>query len=90
MITITQVKRDLGQVVLVIEYTTGNGNEFLDVDAEQIMERLKKLRGLLGRKPTQSEARETVVALVNEVREGKKPLVDVVPWENYIGVDLEV
>jgi hypothetical protein len=89
MITITQVKRSEGQVVLTIEYSTDDGNEALTVDAEQIVDRLKALRALLGRKPTQTEAREIVVALINEVRQGKQPFVEVVPWETFIGIDLE-
>jgi len=89
MITINAVSRSNGQVVLTIEYTTTNGNEIIEVDAEQIVDRLKNIHELLGRKPTQSEAQEVVVALINEIREGAEPLVDVIPWENYIGVDLE-
>jgi hypothetical protein len=89
MITINAVTRNNGQVVLTIEYTTNNGNEIIDADAEQIVARLKKIRELLGRKPSLSEAQEVVVALIYEIRAGKEPLVDVIPWEDYIGVDLE-
>jgi len=90
VIKIIQVKRDMGQVILTIEYGMTSGNEVIDVDAEQIVDRLKNLRVLLGRKPTQNEAREIVVALINEVRAGREPFVEIVPWENFIGVDLEV
>ena len=90
MIKIIQVKRDMGQVILTIEYGMTSGNEVIDVDAEQIVDRLKNLRTLLGRKPTQNEAREIVVALINEIRAGREPFVEIVPWENFIGVDLEV
>ena len=90
MIKIIQVKRDMGQIILTIEYGMTSGNEVIDVDAEQIVDRLKNLRNLLGRKPTQNEAREIVVALINEVRAGREPFVEIVPWENFIGVDLEV
>jgi predicted regulator of amino acid metabolism with ACT domain len=89
MITINAVNRSNGQVILSIEYTTDNGNEIIEVDAEQIVARLIKIRELLGREPSLSEAQEVVVVIINEIREGKEPLVDVVPWENYIGVDLE-
>ena len=89
MIKITQVKRDTGEVILTIEYDLNEEVLTIDVDAEQVVDRLKELRSLFGRKPTQSEARETLVALINEIRAGKQPLVEIVPWENYIGVDLE-
>lgn len=89
MINITQVQRDGGQVILRIEYSMDEDTQFIDVDAEQIMDRLKAVRQLLGRRPTPDEAREVVVALINEIRAGRQPLVEIVPWENYIGVDLE-
>ena len=88
-VVITQVKRDSGEVILTIEYSTDSGLETIQIDAEQIVDRLKELRRLLGRKPAASEAREVVVTLINEIRAGEQPLVEIVPWEDYIGVDLE-
>ena len=88
-IIITQVRRDTGEVILTIEYSSDAGTETIEVDADQIVDRLKTLRGLVGRKPTQSEAREIVVQLINEIRAGKQPIVETTPWEDYIGVDLE-
>jgi len=88
-VVITQVKRDAGQVILIIQYSTDNGPETVDIEGEQIVERLKQLRSLLGRKPTQAEAKDCVVALIDEIRVGREPLVEIIPWEDYIGVDLE-
>ena len=88
-IVITQVRRDAGEVILTIEYSSNAGTETIQVDAGQIVDRLKTLRGLVGRKPTQAEAREIVVQLINEIRAGRQPLVETIPWEEYIGVDLE-
>jgi len=88
-VVITQVKRDTGEVTLTIEYSTDEGTETIQIDAEQIVDRLKELRRLLGRKPKSGEAREVVVALINEIRAGKQPLVEIIPWEDYIGIDLE-
>jgi len=89
MIKITQDKRDAGQVILRIEYSTDTGTETVDIDAEQIVDRLKTLRILVGRRPTQAEAREIVVTLINELRIGRQPILEILPWENYIGIDLE-
>jgi hypothetical protein len=75
MIRINAVVRNGGQVVLTIEYSTSNGNEFVDVDAEQIVDRLKVFRSLLGRRPTQSESKEILVAVIDEVRADKQPSV---------------
>lgn len=88
-VVITQVRRDTGEVILTVEYSRDAGSETIEVDAEQIVDRLKELRRLLGRKPKASEAKEVVVALINEIRAGKQPLVEIIPWEDYIGVDLE-
>ncbi len=89
MIRINAVSRTGGQVVLTVEYTTGNGNAFVDVDAEEVVNRLRQLRDLVGRKPTLAEAQEVLVQLINEVRSGGDPVIDVIPWEDYIGIDLE-
>ena len=89
MITITQVMRDAGDVILRIEYSTDSGTETLDIDAEQIVDRLKTLRTLVGRKPIQSEAQEIIVTLIDDIRAGKQPFVEIVPWETFIGIDLE-
>lgn len=89
MIVITQVRRSMGDVRLTIEYSTDVDTETVVVEAQQIVDRLKQLRGLVGRKPTVAEAREVVVQLINELRRGREPLVEIIPWENYIGVDLE-
>jgi hypothetical protein len=89
MIRINAVSRTGGQVILTLEYSIDGGAVILDLDAEHIIDRLKQLRNLVGRKPTASEAREVVVALINELRAGREPLVDVIAWETYIGVDLE-
>lgn len=88
-VIITQVKRDTAEVILTIEYSTDTVTETVRVDAEQIVDRFKKLRSLLGRKPTMDEARDAVVAIIKELREGEQPLVEIIPWEEYIGVDLE-
>jgi hypothetical protein len=45
---------------------------------EQIIDWLKQLRALVGRKATASEAQDVVVTLVNELRAGQEPLVDVI------------
>jgi hypothetical protein len=89
MILLNAVARTGGQVVLTLAYSTDGGTVILDLDAEQVIDRLKQLRALVGRKPTPQEAREVVVQLINEIRAGGEPLVDVIAWEAFIGVDLE-
>ena len=89
MITIVQVARTMGQVTLNIDYSTENGNASIQLDAQQIIDRLKELKKLVGRKPTLSDVQEIVITLINAVREDKQPLIDIIPWENYIGIDLE-
>ena len=89
MITLNAVSRSGGQVLLTIEYSTAAGAVIITVDAEQVVDRLKQLRDLVGRAPTLQEAQEVVVQLINELRAGRQPLVEVIPWEDFIGIDLE-
>ena len=89
MIKITQVSRTGGNVVLMIEYSTDDGNETVLLEEEQLMDRLKRFKLLMGRKPTVNEAKDMLVEMINKIREGEATILDLVPWENYIGVDLE-
>jgi len=89
VITLNAVSRSGGQVLLTIEYSTAAGAVIITVDAEQVVDRLKQLRDLVGRAPTLQEAQEVVVQLINELRAGRQPLVEVIPWEDFIGIDLE-
>jgi hypothetical protein len=89
MIVIKQVKRDVGQVLLKVEYDK-DGEVFSTwVDARDVVERLKMFRDLMGRRPTAEECKTIFVKMINELREKKEPFMDVIPWENYINIDLE-
>lgn len=90
MIIIRQVRRDQGQVLLRVEYDDQGGTKTIWIDQADLIERFREFRNLIGRKPSEQERKEIFVKLISELREKKEPLIEIIPWENYIGVDLEV
>lgn len=89
MIIIRQVRRDVGQILLRVEYDLEGGVQTVWVDAKDVVERFKAFKELMGRRPTSEECRQIFVRMVDELRAGKQPFEEVIPWENFIGMDLE-
>jgi len=89
MIVIKQVRRDIGQVLLKVEYDKDGEVLTTWVDTKDIIERLKAFRDLIGRNPTQEECKEIFIKMINELREKKKPFLDIIPWENFMNINLE-
>jgi len=89
MIKLTQVQRSTGDVYLTFQYDLSGQVLTVVIDAKEIVDRLKLLRELVGRPLTATDMKNVVVAVINEIRAGKLPLVETFPYENYIGVNLE-
>lgn len=89
MIKITQVNTSSGEVVVRIQYDKDSLVFTVDVRKDELIERLKLVRKTLGRPITLTDAKQTIVALVNEVRAGKSPLPEDFNYADFIGVDLE-
>ncbi|MEM4005927.1 MAG: hypothetical protein QXM43_09915 [Desulfurococcaceae archaeon] len=90
MIKITQVKMRAGETLLVVQADFPDGSiKTLEVDYGEVEDRLKKVRELLGREPTEQDFKDVIKAVVNEMRAAKKPLEKKPPYEKYINVDLE-
>jgi len=89
MIKLTQVQRSTGDVYLTFQYDLSGQVQTVVIDAKELVDRLKLLRELVGRPLTTTDMKNVVVAVINEIRTGKLPLVETFPYENYIGVNLE-
>ena len=89
MIKITQVDRTHGKVTLTVKYDYKEANYTIQIPNHELLERMKKLRQLVGRTLTLQDLKDVFVALINEFRAGRQPLLTVFPYEDYIGVDLE-
>lgn len=89
MIIIRQVRRDMSQVHLLIEYDDQGETRSIWVEAQDLVERFKQFRCLLGRNPSPNERKEILIQAVNELRRGWKPFTEIIQWEAYIGQDLE-
>ncbi|MEM2177025.1 MAG: hypothetical protein QXN34_06835 [Archaeoglobaceae archaeon] len=90
MIKIKQVKTKAGETLLLIEADFPDGSiKTVEVDYSEVEERLRKIKELLEREPTEQDFKDALKAIVNEMRTAKKPLEKKFPFEQYINVDLE-
>jgi len=89
MIRLVNVTTELGKAVLTFEYDVEGETRTATIEEREIIERLKVLRQLLGRKPTVQDLKEILVNIINEVRKQKEPFLGRFDYTKFIGVDLE-
>jgi hypothetical protein len=91
-IKITQVSTTTGEVTLQIAYDNpvGSGNLYtFTLKKQDLFDRLKRVRELLGRPLTLQDAKQALVAIVNEVRAGKSSVPEDFSFAQVIDVELE-
>ncbi len=91
-IKITQVSTTTGEVTLQIAYDNLVGKGELStftLKKQDLFERLKQIRELLGRPLTLQDAKQALVAIVNEVRAEKSSVPEDFDFTAFIGVELE-
>ena len=92
MIKITQVTVENGEINLTISYDLPDGTtKTFRLNYLDFADRLKIVRQLLGRPLMLKDAQEALIAIVNEVRAGKKLLPEsfLASLQTAVGVDLE-
>jgi hypothetical protein len=92
MIKITQVTVENGEINLTITYDMPDeATKTFKLNYLDLVERLKTVRQLLGRPLTVKDAKEALIAIVNQIRAGKKDLPEsfLAALQSSVGVDLE-
>jgi hypothetical protein len=92
MIKITQVTVENGEINLTISYDMPDKTtKTFKLNYLDLVERLKNIRQLLGRSLTVKDAKEVLIAIVNQVRAGKQDLPEsfLTTLQSSVGVDLE-
>lgn len=89
MIRLKQVTVEQGVTAFFFEYDLAAVTYEKKIDEREIVEKLKSLSALLGRKPTLQDLREIILQIVNEVRKGRQPFLERFDYSQFIGVDLE-
>ncbi len=79
----------MGETKITFQYDKDENIFTQTVDESEIIERMKELKKIVGRRLTQQDLKDVIIALINEIREGKSVLLEKFPYENLIGVDLE-
>lgn len=92
MIKITQVTVENGEINLTITYDMQDETtKTFKLNYLDLVERLKTVRQLLGRPLAVKDAKEALIAIVNQIRAGKKDLPEsfLAALQSSVGVDLE-
>lgn len=90
MIKLKQVATVYGETTLVFEADFPDGLvREVRIPAAELIERMRALRQLVGRELTLKDARDIIVAVVNQMRVSEKPLVERFDFSQFIGVDFE-
>ncbi|MCD6528775.1 hypothetical protein J7L06_00585 [Candidatus Bathyarchaeota archaeon] len=61
----------------------------IEIPQSEIVDRLKELKRLTGRKPTKQDARDIIKVMVDEIRKTREPFPQRFNFSSWIGVDLE-
>lgn len=91
-VKITQVTASSGEVILMVTFDVPVGSGVLHVfgiHKQYLVDRLIKIRDLLGRPLTMADAKLALVQIINEVRRGKQGVPEDFDFTPYIGVELE-
>jgi len=91
-VKITQVSTSGGEIVLTITYDNpkGSGNlSTFQLHYRDLVDRLVQVTALLGRSVTLTDAQQTLVEIINEVRKNQAGIPQNFDFTPYIGVELE-
>ena len=89
---ITQVATTTGEVTFTIAYDNpaGSGTMFtFTLKKQDLFERLKRIRELLGRQLTLQDAKLALLVIINELRSGKSGVPEDFNFAAVIDVELE-
>lgn len=89
MIKITQIDVAHGDVRLTVQFSDGTLTRTEIIRFQDLIDKLKVVRELLGRPLKLQDAREALIAIVNEFRAGKRSIPEQFDLASWIGVDLE-
>ena len=90
MIKLKQVKTTYGRATLVFEADFPDGTvRIVEVEDEEIRERLKTVRRILRRPVTKADLKYVIKTLFRELREKREALPETFDYAEFIDVDLE-
>ena len=90
MIRLKEIVMWHGETTLIFEADGfQEGIKQIQIPQSEIVERLKELKRLTGRKPTSQDVRDVIKVLVDEMRRKREPFPQRFDLSEWIGVDLE-
>jgi len=89
MIKLRQITTENAEIILTFDYNQGGQAHSVKVSYNDIGERLRQIKGFLGRPLTLQDAKLVIFKMVNEIRTNGIPLLERFDFNEFIGVDLE-
>jgi len=90
LIRVKQILTRTERTILRVEADFPDASvRLVDLDYAEIEDRLRQVRLLLGREPTEQDLIDVIRAIVNKMREGKLPISRSFQLEQLIGLDIE-
>ena len=90
MLKLKQVKVVNGEFTLIFDVDGfPEGVREIKIPQSEIIERLKELKRLTGRKPTIQDVKDVIKVLVDEMRRKREPFPQRFDFTKWIGMDLE-
>lgn len=90
MIRLTLVEMRNGETTLVFQADGfPNGTETVEIPLTDVVERLKTVKQILGGSVTIQDAKNVIVTIINQLRQGKTSIAERFDFKPYIGVDIE-
>jgi hypothetical protein len=90
MIKLKQVETRHGETTLVFDVSFPDETiQEVEIPLEEIVSKLKTVKQILGQPVTIQDAKNVIITLVNQLRQGKKPITERFDFSSWIGVDLE-
>ena len=89
-VKIKRTKQVMGDLYVEVEYDDLKSvTQTVVIDRREINARLKLVEKALGRAYAELDLKQVIVQLVNEIREGKKPLLTEFDYSTLTNVELE-
>jgi len=89
VIVLKQIATEHGITYFMFEYDLDGKVFQIIIQEREIIEKLKQVHGLLGRKPSLQDLKEIIVQMINEVRKGRKPFLEAYDYSKFININLE-
>jgi len=89
MIKLKQITTENAEIILLFEYDQGTQTYNVKLSYNDVRERLKRIKDILGRSLAIQDLKFVIIKIINEIRANQIPLLERFDLSQFIEVDLE-